>query len=92
MAVTYVMYVKQPYRLIQTFMNNDDQLAPTNAIWRDSLNANNIQDAFRAQGITISDWAKKRGHNPQLVYMILRGERKCMRGKSFQIAQELKTM
>lgn len=51
-----------------------------------------LLDKFRDQGITLSDWAKQRGYNPQLVYMIARGERKCLRGKSFQIAQEMLSM
>lgn len=51
-----------------------------------------LLDKFRDRGLTIAEWAKQRGHNRQLVYMIARGERKCLRGKSFQIAQELLAM
>ena len=51
-----------------------------------------LLDKFRDKGITISEWAKQRGYNPQLAYMIVRGERKCLRGKSFQIAQEMLAM
>lgn len=46
-------------------------------------------DQFRQQGITVATWAKERGFNPRLVYSILRGDRKCTRGQSHQIAKEL---
>ena len=51
-----------------------------------------LLERFRDKGITIAEWAKQRGYNPQLVYMIARGERKCLRGKSFQIAKEMLAM
>jgi gp16 family phage-associated protein len=44
---------------------------------------------FRQQGLSVSDWAKARGFSARLVYVILRGERKCLRGESFKIAKEL---
>lgn len=44
---------------------------------------------FRAQNIRISVWAREKGFNPRLVYLILRGERKCVRGESERIAKEL---
>ena len=49
-------------------------------------------DRFRSKGITISEWSLQRGYNPGLVYVIVRGERKCLRGKSYQIAQEILAM
>lgn len=44
---------------------------------------------LRERGITLSEWAKERGFNQQLVYLVARGERKCLRGQSFEIAKEL---
>ncbi|QBK06423.1 DNA-binding protein [Hylemonella gracilis] len=44
---------------------------------------------FHSAGISIADWARERQFNVRLVYAVLRGERKCLRGESFRIAQEL---
>lgn len=44
---------------------------------------------FRSGGATVANWARDRGFNPRLVYEVLRGGRKCLRGESFQIAKAL---
>lgn len=44
---------------------------------------------FHDHGVAIADWARAHGHNPRLVYAVLSGTRKCLRGKSHQIAKEL---
>lgn len=44
---------------------------------------------FRDQGITLAQWAREKGFNQQLVYLVARGERKCLRGQSHLIAKEL---
>ncbi len=44
---------------------------------------------FTDRGITISDWALERKFNPALVYQVLAGTRKAVRGSSFQIAVAL---
>jgi gp16 family phage-associated protein len=44
---------------------------------------------FHKLGVTIADWARARHFNIRLVYIILRGERKCLRGESYRIAKEL---
>lgn len=44
---------------------------------------------FHELGLTIVDWARERQFSIRLVYSILRGERKCLRGQSYQIAKEL---
>jgi gp16 family phage-associated protein len=44
---------------------------------------------FRADGVAVVDWARSRGFSAALVYSVLRGERKCLRGQSFQIAKAL---
>lgn len=44
---------------------------------------------FTERGITISEWALERRFNPSLVYQVLAGTRKAIRGSSFQIAVAL---
>lgn len=44
---------------------------------------------FHQRGISVASWARERGYSPWLVYSILGGQRKCLRGKSAQIAKEL---
>lgn len=52
--------------------------------------ADEVQAWFRGKGLTVSDWAIQRGFNPTLVYSILSGKRKCLRGQSFRIAVALR--
>lgn len=44
---------------------------------------------FTDRGITISEWALERQFNPALVYQVLAGTRKAVRGSSFRIAVAL---
>nr|WP_316643110.1 DNA-binding protein [uncultured Roseateles sp.] len=44
---------------------------------------------FRAEGVNVRAWAIERGFHPGLVYSVLRGERKCVRGQSHQVAVAL---
>jgi gp16 family phage-associated protein len=44
---------------------------------------------FRAQGISVAHWARLQGFNPRLVYQVLSGRRKSLRGQSFRIARAL---
>lgn len=44
---------------------------------------------FRKRGVSMVDWARQHGFNARLVYAVIRGERKCLRGQSFEIAKEL---
>lgn len=44
---------------------------------------------FRAEGLSIAQWARAMNFNVRLVYAVLRGERKCIRGQSHEIAREL---
>lgn len=43
----------------------------------------------RNKGISIRDWANEHGFSVELVYKVLNGQRKCLRGASFKIAKEL---
>lgn len=46
-------------------------------------------DDFLKAGVSVAEWARQHGFNRYLVYMVLRGERKCLRGESFRIAEAL---
>lgn len=54
------------------------------------LTTDEAQAWFRGKGLTVSEWAMERGFNPTLVYSILSGKRKCLRGQSFRIAVALR--
>jgi len=41
---------------------------------------------FHRTGKSVSSWAKEHGFNTNMVYGILKGERKCLRGQSHRIA------
>lgn len=47
------------------------------------------REVFLVNGISMKSWAEARGFNPMLVYQILTGRRKCLRGQSHNIAREL---
>jgi gp16 family phage-associated protein len=50
------------------------------------LSPSDVLLAFRQRGETISKWANARGFAPKLVYSVLSGNRKCLRGESFRVA------
>lgn len=41
---------------------------------------------FELSGASIAEWARVRGFSAGLVYQVLQGKRKCMRGQSHLIA------
>jgi gp16 family phage-associated protein len=49
-----------------------------------------VREQLYEQGITLAEWAHKHGYSPDLVYVVARGHRKCLRGESLRIAKELK--
>ncbi|WP_222862262.1 DNA-binding protein [Zoogloea oleivorans] len=53
------------------------------------LNANQVREWFRDNGITIVRWAHDHGFSPGLVYQVTQGKRKCLRGQSHLIAVAL---
>ncbi len=73
-------------------MPTDEEITPPNYSQGNKLRepnpSNSLVDHQRAGG-SIRTWANSRGFNPRLVYAILRGERKCLRGESHKIAKEL---
>ena len=44
---------------------------------------------FEMSGTSVAEWARVRGFSTGLVYQVLDGRRKCMRGQSHQIAVAL---
>lgn len=46
-------------------------------------------EQLRDRGISARDWALQNGFEPTLVYSVLSGKRKCLRGKSHQVAKAL---
>lgn len=57
-------------------MDNDEQLRT-------------IRNEFALRGVSIAEWSRQRGYSSALVYQVLRGEKKCLRGQSHQIAMAL---
>ncbi len=45
---------------------------------------------FNKNGLTFTDWAKERGFNPTDCFNVIYSDKKCIRGKSFQVATQLK--
>ena len=48
-----------------------------------------VRSEFEANGLSVSGWAKKHGFSQALVYQILSGRRKPVRGESHRIAVAL---
>lgn len=48
-----------------------------------------VQALFRESGVTVADWANRNGFSPPLVYAVMKGKRKCLRGESHHIAVAL---
>lgn len=50
------------------------------------LDASHAKDLFEQTGISVAEWARVRGFSTGLVYQVLEGNRKCLRGQSHRIA------
>lgn len=50
---------------------------------------NRAREVFAHSGIPVSEWARSRGFSADLVYQVLEGKRRCLRGQSHRIAVEL---
>ena len=58
----------------------------------EALGGDRIQNAStfkQIMGVRVSEWAREKEFCPALVYSVVSGQRKCLRGMSFQIAKEL---
>lgn len=60
------------------YLTCDGQITPAEALQR-----------FRDNGVSVAAWAVRNGFNPAIVYAVLRGGRKCLRGQSHEIAVSL---
>lgn len=47
------------------------------------------KEELRFQGLSMADWARENGFNPELVRKVLLGRYKCWRGESHKIAVKL---
>lgn len=48
-----------------------------------------VRKTFEDSGVSVSEWARENGFSAGLVYAVLQGKRKCMRGQSYRIAVAL---
>ncbi|UCV08537.1 DNA-binding protein [Dechloromonas denitrificans] len=48
-----------------------------------------VRAVFEDSGIPVAEWARAKGFSTSLVYQVLEGRRKCLRGQSHQIAVAL---
>lgn len=52
-------------------------------------NAGAVRTLIEESGISVAEWARANGFSSGLVYAVLDGRRKCLRGQSFRIAVAL---
>ena len=45
-----------------------------------------VQAWFHENGISVADWSAQHGFSSALVYAVMKGNRKCLRGESHRIA------
>ena len=57
-----------------------------NNIPQNAQNAKRARLMFEETGIPVASWARAHGFSTGLVYQVLEGKRKCLRGQSHQIA------
>ena len=48
-----------------------------------------IRKEFAKKGLSISEWARSKGYSTSLVYQVLTGQKKALRGQSHRIAVSL---
>ena len=58
-------------------------------ILKNQHNVNQVRALFEDSGISVAEWARARGFSASLVYQVMEGRRKCLRGQSHQIAVSL---
>lgn len=56
---------------------------------QNSESAKRARDAFEESGIPVAEWARAQGFSASLVYQVLEGKRKCLRGQCHRIAVAL---
>ncbi len=53
------------------------------------MNTADVKLIFDESGVSVAEWARTNGFSSTLVYQVLDGKRKCLRGQSHQIALAL---
>lgn len=53
------------------------------------IDTSHAKALFEGSGISVAEWARVRGFSSGLVYQVLEGNRKCLRGQSHRIAVAL---
>lgn len=48
-----------------------------------------VKARFEIEGLSIAEWSRIKGFNPKLVYRVLNGSVKGLRGQAYEIACEL---
>lgn len=48
-----------------------------------------VMSEFKVSGQSVAEWSRRNGFNVNLVYQVLRGDRRAMRGQSHDIAVRL---
>ncbi|MBP6569752.1 MAG: hypothetical protein KA270_21435 [Saprospiraceae bacterium] len=48
-----------------------------------------VIQTIHSSGQSIASWARNNNFSPRIVYMVIRGERKGLRGQTYKIAKEL---
>ncbi len=51
--------------------------------------ADAVRQEFARRGVSISSWARAHGYSKQLVYQVLAGRKRCVRGQCHEIAVRL---
>lgn len=44
-----------------------------------------VRETFRLHGVSVAEWARQRGFNANLVYAVLQGKRRGVRGQTHDI-------
>lgn len=52
-------------------------------------NPTTVRSLIEESGVSVAEWARANGFSSGLVYAVLDGRRKCLRGQSFRIAVAL---
>ena len=48
-----------------------------------------VKEIFKKRGVSVAGWAKRHGYSESLVYGVLSGRRRAVRGESHKIATAL---
>lgn len=52
----------------------------------DAIQLQKIRDGFIARGETVADWARRNEFRVPMVYAVLAGRQKCLRGEGHRVA------